>query len=178
MCCVRIFLTGEPGVGKTTAVRQIVVELAKHGKRASGMISSETRETGERIGFQLEDISTHEMCILASKEIIQGNPTVGRYYVNVSGIEKLDAHAIEKATNEADVIIIDEIGPMELKSSPFILAVESALASKKHIIGTIHRRYSHRWIDSIKSNPKSRIIEVTSSNKHTITSMIVNELVR
>ena len=94
------------------------------------MISSEIRESGERIGFQLEDISTHKVGILAhSKNRADSAPTVGKYYVNLTDIERIGAASIRNAASEADVVIVDEIGPMELKSTQFILAVELALAS-------------------------------------------------
>jgi nucleoside-triphosphatase len=116
MCASRIFLTGQPGIGKTTAIRIIARGLEIRGKKVEGMISSEIRRAGERIGFQLEDIYTHRVGILAhSKNRHYGAPTVGKYHVNLAAIEEIGAAAIRSAANEADVVIVDEIGPMELK---------------------------------------------------------------
>ncbi|MGA3405706.1 MAG: NTPase [Candidatus Bathyarchaeia archaeon] len=177
MCASRIFLTGQPGIGKTTAIRLIARDLEIRGKKVEGMISSEIRSSGERIGFQLEDIFTHKVGILAhSDDRFDGAPTVGKYYVNIPDIERIGAAAIRKAAIEAEVVIVDEIGPMELKSTQFILAVEFALASKKNLIGTIHKNSKHPLVNSIKSNVNCRIIELNSHNRGEIPSEIVNEL--
>ena len=179
MCTLRIFLTGQPGIGKTTAIRLIVHELEKRGKKVGGMISSEIRGTGGRVGFQLEDISTHKIGILAhSQERPYGAPIVGKYFVNLSDIEVIGATAIRNAVNVADVIIIDEIGPMELKSKQFITAVELAIASKKNLIGTVHRQCAHPLVSSIKSNTNCRLIEVNLHNRDKIPSEVVGVVLK
>ena len=144
-----------------------------------GIISSEIRSSGERIGFQLEDILTHKVGILAhSEDRSNGAPTVGKYHVNLPDIERIGAVAIRKAAIEAEVVIVDEIGPMELKSTQFILAVEFALTSEKNLIGTIHKSSKHPLVNSIKSSVNCRIIELNSQNRDKIPLEIVNELTR
>lgn len=139
------------------------------------MITSEIRGAGGRVGFQLEDISTHKVGILAhsQRNPRDAGPTVGKYYVNVLDIERIGAAAIRNAVNTADVVIIDEIGPMELKSKEFIAVVEFAIASEKNLIGTIHRLCTHPLISSIKSNVNCRLIEVSFHNRDHIPSEVV-----
>ena len=179
MCTLRIFLTGQPGIGKTTAIRLIARDLERLGKRVGGMISSEIRDAGGRVGFQLEDISTHKVGILAhSQEPRDAGPIVGKYHVNLLDIERIGAAAIRNAVNMADVIIIDEIGPMELKSKEFIAVVEFALASEKSLIGTIHRLCTHPLISSIKSDTNCRLVEVSVHNRDHIPSEVVGAVMR
>jgi nucleoside-triphosphatase len=171
----RIFLTGEPGCGKTTAVRRICETLLGLGKKPGGMISCEIRERGVRLGFRLEDLLTHESGILAQVGKETG-PRVGKYVVNLHDIERIGVTAVKRAIDEADVVVVDEIGPMELHSMPFILAVERALGSSKHFVGTIHKRASHPLVAAIKSNPVYQITEVTSGNRQQIPMLIVEQL--
>ena len=179
MCTLRIFLTGQPGIGKTTIIRLIARELERRGKKVGGMISSEIRDTRGRVGFQLEDISTHKIGILAhSQEKPRDAPTVGKYHVNLFDIKNIGATAIRNAVDIADVIIIDEIGPMELKSNEFVIVVESALASKKSLIGTIHQHCAHPLVSSIKCNSTCRLIEVSSHNREKIPSEVVGAVIR
>jgi nucleoside-triphosphatase len=143
------------------------------------MISGEIRDAGERVGFQLEDISTHKVGILAHSDIRPHEaPAIGRYYVNVNDIEGIGAAAIRDAVKMADVIIIDEIGPMELKSEEFIAAVELALASQKNVIGTIHRYSAHPLVKSIKSNMNYRLIEISLHNRDKISSQVIDTVLR
>jgi nucleoside-triphosphatase len=171
----RIFLTGEPGCGKTTALKTTCQSLLNTGKKPGGIISSEIRERSRRVGFELEDLLTHQKGILAQVGQASG-PRIGRYIVNLHDIEFVGVAAIKRAIIEADVVIVDEIGPMELYSNPFILAVEETLGSPKHLVATIHKRASHALVAQIKSNPAHKVIEVTAENRQEIPSLIIEEL--
>lgn len=171
----RIFLTGEPGCGKTTVVRKISEILASKGIKPGGIISGELRRSGARIGFELEDLMTREHGILAHVDQKDG-PRIGKYCVNLPDIQRVGVAAIRRAMVEADVIIVDELGPMELHSMPFILAVEMALACPKHFVGTIHKRASHYLVTAIKSNPAYEIIEITPQNRQAISEKIAEQL--
>lgn len=171
----RIFLTGEPGCGKTTIIKDVSQILLSRGVRVGGMISMETRKDGVRVGFSLEDLITHVTGILAHTGGSAG-PRVGKYHVNLLDMDRVGVAAIERAILEADVLIVDELGPMELHSMPFINAVRNALASTKPFVGTIHKRATHQLVTSIKSNPAHEIIEVTAENRVELPSRIVEQL--
>ena len=142
-----------------------------------GMISGEIRESGRRVGFQLEDIATHKIGILAHvKERAAGSPAVGSYGVNLSDLRDIGSAAIRRAITSSELIVVDEIGPMELKSEEFVLAVKAALESTKHFLGTLHKRSSHPLVNSIRSNPDYRVIEITRMNRERIPAEIVGEL--
>jgi len=171
----RIFLTGEPGCGKTTAIKKISETLTSHGRKVGGIISREIRERSVRVGFNLEDLSTHETGILAHVSQNDG-PTVGKYRVNMADIQRVGVSAIKRAIVDADVILVDELGPMELNSMPFILAVKMALATPKHFVGTIHKRASHYLIGAIKSNSAYQIHEVTPSNRNELAMSVTKKI--
>lgn len=149
--------------------------LTSRGTKPGGIISGEIRRGGVRIGFSLEDLMTHETGVLAHVDQKDG-PRVGKYRVNLPDIQRVGVNAIRRAIAEAEVIIVDELGPMELHSMPFILTVEMALASSKRFVGTIHKRASHYLVTAIKSNPTYRIIEVTPDNREQMPSRIVEQL--
>ena len=171
----RIFLTGEPGCGKTTAIKKICEMLTARGRKVGGIVSGEIRERGVRAGFSLEDLSTHETGTLAHVSQRDG-PPVGKYRVNLADIQRIAVTAIKRAIAEDDVIIVDELGPMELNSMPFILAVEMALATQKHFVGTIHKRASHYLIAAIKSNPAYQILEVTLNNRNELPNTVTQKI--
>lgn len=144
--------------------------------KPGGMISGEIRRTGLRIGFSLEDLMTQERGILADVDQKEG-PRVGKYRVNLPDIQRIGVSAIRRAMTDADVIVVDELGPMELHSMSFILAVEMALTSPKDFVGTIHKRASHYLVTAIKSNSDYEIIEVTLQNREEMPSKIVGRLI-
>ena len=171
----RIFLTGNPGCGKTTIIRTVCDSLVTNGIKPGGMISEEIRKGGVRVGFSLEDLMTHKTGILASVDGRDG-PRVGKYHVNLQDLQHVGVVAIRRAMAEADMVFVDELGPMELHSMPFILAVERALECPKHFVGTIHQHATHRLVTAIRSNPAHHMIEVTLDNREQMSSRIVEQL--
>jgi nucleoside-triphosphatase len=172
----RVFLTGEPGCGKTTVLEKTAELLALRGLKIGGMMSSEIRERGTREGFSVEDLLTHERGILANVGRSKG-PRVGKYSVNICDLERVGAGAIQRAIEEADVVLIDELGPMELHSSRFIESVEAALRSRKHVLGTIHKRASHPFVVDVKSNPAYTLVEVTFANREELPVRIAERII-
>ena len=171
-----MFLTGEPGCGKTTVVKRAADLLALRGLKIGGMMSSEKREGAIRVGFSVEDLITHEQGTLADVRRSEG-PRVGKYSVNLGDLERIGAGAIQRAIEEADVIVIDELGPMELHSNRFIDSVKAALRAQKHILGTIHKRASHSFVLEVKSNPTCALVEVTAENRRELPTQITERII-
>ncbi len=163
----RVFLTGEPGCGKTTALRKLCGMLTARGRKVGGVVSGEIRERGVRVGFTLEDLATKETGCLAHVDQVDG-PRVGKYRVNLADIERIATSAIKRAVADSDIVMVDELGPMELNLKAFVLTVEMALATPKPFVGTIHKHASHYLINAIKTNPAYRILEVTAQNRENL----------
>jgi nucleoside-triphosphatase len=92
-------------------------------------------------------------------------------------LDAVGAEAILKAVRECDVIAIDEIGPMELFSEKFRLAVKKAVESSKLIIGVVHWKARHRLIDEVKAREDVEICAVTYENRDKIHEAIVEKVV-
>jgi len=175
MSKLHVFLTGEPGCGKTTVVRKVCELLAKRGRKIGGVVSGELRVDGVRVGFRLEDLLTHEEGVLA--HINQGDgPRVGKYKVNLPDLERVGVAAIQRAVTEADIVVVDEMGPMELHSEPFIHEMQKALDTSTPLVCTIHKRASHPVVSSIRSNFAQDVIEVTPSNRDRLPQTLVDRL--
>ncbi len=144
------FLTGRPGVGKTTVLTKIVDELKREGINVGGMVTKEFRTNREREGFVIYNLSSGAKGWLARKGLGYGSQ-VGKYHVCLDGLESIGVNAILDAVATADVVVIDEVGPMELLSVHFHDAVLRALESDKPVLGTIHYRATHPLIHTIKS---------------------------
>ena len=174
------FVTGSPGIGKTTILLKTAEALEKKGYKIGGMLSCEAREKGARVGFEIIDIETKRRGWLAHVRQSSG-PQVGKYRVNLVNLEAIGALAIRNAVVNAQIVIIDEIGPMELHSSAFKEAVEAALGSGKPVIGVIHERAKDSLINEIRKRDDAQIIQVTRGNRERIHSLLiekVNQLLR
>ncbi|MEM2896390.1 MAG: NTPase [Candidatus Bathyarchaeia archaeon] len=173
----KLFLTGKPGVGKTTVLLEIVENLRNDGYRLGGMISEEFRNKSLRVGFQVTNLQTGEKGWLAHVSQPSG-PRLGKYRVNVQDLIRVGVKAIEDAIANPSIeaIVIDEVGPMELFCEEFKKLVKEAILSEKLVIGTIHYRASDQLINEIKANPSVRIVEVTFENRNFIGKILTKEL--
>ncbi len=134
---MRIFITGKPGTGKTTLMMKLTSLLLEKGLNVTGFYTEEVRKQGKRTGFKLTTIPDGQTSILSSIEP-PGIP-FGRYYVKIGGIDK----GIQAIKKEADIYIIDEIGPMEMKNPNFMPTVKEILNSNKSIVAVIHRKLTN-----------------------------------
>ncbi|MEM3521769.1 MAG: nucleoside-triphosphatase, partial [Candidatus Bathyarchaeia archaeon] len=130
----KLFLTGKPGIGKTTVLLEIIENLKNNGYQCGGMISKEFRSKNTRVGFQIINLQTGEKGWLAHVSQPIG-PKVGKYRVNVQDLIRVGVKAIEEAIMNPSikVIAIDEIGPMELFCKEFKDFVKKAILSKKFV---------------------------------------------
>jgi nucleoside-triphosphatase len=135
----RVAMTGRPGVGKTTAIERLLRILPLS---AGGLITKEIRVCGHRVGFSLVDIATGEEGVLAHLHHRTG-PKVGRYTVDLRSLEEIGIRAIRRAIDECELVVIDEIAPMELTAPGFVPAVEEALASDKSLLISTHAHTDH-----------------------------------
>lgn len=159
-----IFLTGPPGIGKTTVLLKAVEKLRSMGFKVGGMMSREVRERGVRVGFKIVDLSTGREGWLAHVRQPVG-PKISKYRVNLSDLESVGVKSVREAVLNADLIVIDEVGPMELFSKPFRDAVKAALESGKPVLGTIHYRARDPLVTMIKSREDVEVLKVTAVNR-------------
>lgn len=172
-----VFITGQPGIGKTTVLLNSIETLKKSGYKVGGMISREVRERGVRIGFEIINIHTRQQGWLAHINQQKG-PQVSKYRVNLDDLKTIGANSILKAIKQTDIIAIDEIGPMELFSPAFKEAVFQALESNKPLLGTIHYKAQDGLINTIKTREDTEIIEVTYKNRDNLHNLIIDKILQ
>ncbi len=177
MCRLKriLFITGRPGVGKTSVLLRVVRELKNRGKKIGGMVSREVREGGRRVGFEIISLQNGRKGWLAHINQPTG-PRVSKYRVNLEDLDLIGVKSILEASEKADIIVIDEVGPMELFSRRFREAVTQALRSGKIIIGTIHFKARDPLIEDIKSREDAEVLEVTEGNRANLHKLIISRL--
>ncbi len=125
-----ILLRGLPGSGKTTLIERLIKVLPGPKK---GFYTKEVREHGRRIGFKIITLEGRETWLAKRGK---GHPQVGKYRVYLEDFERLVVPILRDITPQT-LLIIDEIGKMELFSRPFQQAVWAALDSSIPVLATM-----------------------------------------
>jgi len=155
-------LTGRPGTGKTSLIKQVVVGMT--GK-AGGFYTEEIRSGDERQGFRLVTLDGQE-AILAHVNI-KSPYRVSKYGVDINSLDRVGVAALNQAAKEYQLVVVDEIGKMELFSANFREDVLKIINSGKKVLGTIMSS-ANPWADTIKHQPQVNLIEVTRTNHQQI----------
>jgi len=154
-----ILITGNPGVGKTTLIQNIISKLHVS---AGGFYTAEVRdEKGRRWGFKIISIDGQEG-VLASVDIIS-NHKVGKYGVDIEAIDRVGVPAIRDAMKHDELIVVDEIGRMELTSKRFRDLVAQVLDSPKPVLGTVAIKNTH-FAKKANEREDTKIIRLTRAN--------------
>ncbi len=165
-----IFLTGERGVGKSTALRRA---LAGSGLRIGGFMTDfgETRYGEDKTLWLLPwsetpDYAAGEVCARMGP----GGRAVFPKVFDGLGTELLLASARDPA---CDLILMDELGFLEAEAAGFREAVLSVLAGPKPTLGVV-RRGLGAWQDT----GLGEVWEVTAENREEIPPLLRQRLIR
>lgn len=165
-----ILLTGRPGVGKTTLIKRVI-----HGweGKIGGFYTEEIRQGGSRVGFKIRSIAGEE-AVLAHVDC-RSPFRVSRYGVNVEAFERVGVAAIEHAIAEGALIVMDELGRMELFSERFQRAALRALDSPRSVLGVLQDRHTP-FLDAIRARDDVEIIPVTPQNRDGLVKVVQERL--
>jgi len=157
-------------VGKTTLVNKITKQLSC---KIGGFYTHEMRENGKRTGFYITDFDGNQMVMASEKS---SSPyRVNKYGVNIDAFEKVGIPAMERALKSADLILIDEIGRMEMFSPKFCDMLRKVFESEKPLLATI-KRVDCELTKELKKRKDVIIFVVTVNNRDQISYEITKEL--
>jgi nucleoside-triphosphatase len=168
----KILLTGRPGCGKTTLIKRIVNNLPRG---AGGFYTEEIHDGGTRAGFKIVTLDGKE-AVFAHVDFKTRN-RVGKYGLDLSALERIGVGAVRRAIQARRLVLIDEIGPMEIRSPIFRVAVNEALDSEVLVLATIFAR-PLPFTDAIKSRPDVTLIEVRPDNRERLGSELSDRCVQ
>ena len=169
---MRILVEGRPGSGKSTIARRLADTLTGMGIPVTGFVTQEIRESGRRIGFFVERFGGARG-VLAHVDL-PGPPRVARYGVDLSALERLAIPALREATDR-EVVVIDELGKMELASQAFRDAVSAIFDRPLRVVATVHTA-RHPFTDALMHRPDIETMRLTSATRDGLPQLLAARL--
>lgn len=163
----KYFVTGMPKAGKTTVLKKIIAQFKKKKLKVGGFFTPEEKIHGTRTGFAVQDIESGKRAVLAAIGI--KGPKVAKYHVDIKGFESIVIPVLKKA-GKYDVLIIDEIGRMEMQSKKFEKGLEKTLESNVMIIATVHKDFIEDYEDY------GEVMMLTENNRDSVYSELLRKI--
>jgi len=181
MIPVKVAISGQPGTGKTRTVLRIA-RMIEDKFQIGGFTTHPIEENGELIGYNLKDYVTGEEELSASvrwdvKPKIPGRtPESTPLGIRLDAVNRIATASVAKAIEEADLILVDEVGKLVSESKEFSVVLKEALKCGKPMLITMHKRSRNPLLQSIRKRDDLRTLEVTPINKAILPSKAVNIL--
>jgi nucleoside-triphosphatase len=169
---VRLLIAGRPGAGKTTVLSRLSELLRDAGVPLTGFLTRELRQRGRRVGFEIETFAG-ERGLLAHVEL-PGPPRVGRYGVELDAFEALALPAM-KPPGAEQVVLVDELGKMELASKRFREATLALFDHPVPIVASVQTS-AHPFTARLKALAEVDTLPVTAANRDRLPGELARRL--
>jgi len=168
-----ILVTGTPGVGKTTLMERLYRQYKLQGAKVGGFITQEVIENGRRVGFRITDLQSGREGWLAKAQPGSG-PMHGRYCIILEDLEDIALGALRTPVeSNMDIVLIDEIGPMEMSSRRFSAAISNFLQNRTgQIVATFKQGSHYPIVDKCLDDPSTTLLNITRENREAILAQL------
>jgi nucleoside-triphosphatase THEP1 len=144
------------------------------GLRVRGIITRKVREGDQRIGFKISDLSSGAEGWLARVGDSVG-PRIGKYSVVSEDLEKIGVSALREAAERPDgLVLVDEIGPMEMTSRPFRDALAKLLSHRGIVIATVKYGSHYPEVERASGTAEGVSLEVSKGNRDEVMQRITS----
>ena len=156
----KLFVTGDPGCGKTTLLRRVIDRLAP-SVPMRGFVVREIVEDGKRAGF--EGLTLDGSTFPLAHRDFGGSMRVGPYGVRLEGLETVGLDSLRSAKSTR-LVVLDEVGKMESFSILFREAVESLLEGDVAVLGTV-AAHGVGFPKSVRHDPRVTLVTMSRASR-------------
>jgi nucleoside-triphosphatase len=133
-----VLLTGESQVGKTTICQRAAALAAERGYRCAGILSMPLMKEGKRVGAKALNLANGQERELARTDCMLSNVCYGAWSFNPATLEW--GNALFRGLGECDLLIVDEIGPLEFELGSGWVDAWGALERRRFALAVVIAR--------------------------------------
>ena len=170
---LKIGISGPFGIEKTDTLKRIIEMLNEKDITVGGMVTDPIMEENRRVGYQVMDWESKEKAVFAHLSLDLPIEVSG-YGVDLDTLNEVGVKAIRKAAENNDVILVDEIGKMQVKSERFNKTVKAAMEVDKPMILTFQKKSRNPLLQDIRRRDDVRMLELTDVNKDLLPYKVVD----
>lgn len=121
---LNVFLiTGPVHAGKTTFLKKLVDLLRERGVKVGGFLCPGSFDSGKRSEFYLKNIETGIELPMASHREVSDWKKYRRFWFNPDAFQTGKEWIRSSLVQKPAVVVIDEVGPMELEGSGWLESI-------------------------------------------------------
>ncbi|MGC9375155.1 MAG: nucleoside-triphosphatase [Bacteroidales bacterium] len=148
----KVFIvTGSIGQGKTTFIQKIIKNFQSKGITLGGIYSPRVMQGKSTVGYDIIDINTNEREAFLRQNFTKNNLKIGRFNINLQGLQK-GINTIKESSNpNIQIVIIDEVGMLELENNGWAKNIEELIRnSQNHVLLVIRDSFVEQAIEKWK----------------------------
>ncbi|MFP4082962.1 MAG: nucleoside-triphosphatase [Candidatus Aminicenantes bacterium] len=166
-------LTGPVHSGKTTLVKKVADDLKTLHFKVDGFLSEAVLENETIAGYDLSDLRKGKTFPFIRRQGAEGWERIGRFYFIPQTLAQ--AKDIILRSRNADMLMVDEVGPLELKGGGLWPALEQVLFSRmRPILLVVRVRIVRDFLEQM-GGEKVKIFDIREKN---IFSRMMKEMER
>ncbi|MFX0031360.1 MAG: nucleoside-triphosphatase [Promethearchaeota archaeon] len=170
----KVLIAGPPRCGKSTLITKLISYYKSKNYKLGGFLTPEVKEARKRIGFNIHDIESGKLFSLARKGNYDTKYKLGNYCIFIdifnSYLKELQLSSLETL----DLLIIDEIGKMELHSLLFVQFLKEVFYSNLKIIATIGEKLKHPIKRELLNLSNLKLFQMNVNNQYEIYEKILD----
>jgi nucleoside-triphosphatase THEP1 len=175
---MKVFIvTGEKNYGKTRYLQELTELFKIYNVKQAGFLSiGILNKEGEK-DFEIQDITGHKRMHLASRNPYPGYRKMNEsFYFNPEAIHLGNSLIQDAFENKTDVLILDEIGPIELREKVWYPTLVLVLNKKiPVVILSVRKGLTQEVIDKFGIRDY-RVIDISETPVSITLSLIVGEM--
>ncbi len=163
-----IFLTGPLHIGKSTIINKVIQQWPEW--KIGGFRTRPVFDNAQKCGFIFQSFDGQEDCFAHTEMNSPDQFDVYHYDANI--FETLGCSALGRSLSESDLIVMDEIGVMEIRARQFQQMIVRCLDAPVWVIGAFQQRAD--WFRKLLANRSDTVIfEVDSANRDELVQRII-----